>query len=97
MKTNILIEIKKRKVFEILEHYSYSHDMAPFIFRKVEEVQADLSTSTQKWHNLNNQHEQLKREKEREIETLNAKHDNTIATVNNKLDDLVSLDRNFKC
>ena len=75
----------------------YSHYMAPFIFRKVEEVQADLSTSTQKWHNLNNQHEQLKREKEREIETLNAKHDTTIATVNNKLDDLVSLDRNFKC
>ena len=82
-------------MFEILKNLPFSHDMGPFIFRKVEEVQADLSTSTQKWHNLNNQHEQLKREKEREIETLNAKHDTTIATVNNKLDDLVSLDRNM--
>ena len=68
-----------------------------FIFyRKIEELQADLSTSTQKWHNLNNQHEQVKREKEREIETLKAKNDDNISNVNSKLDDLVSTLHSFK-
>ena len=48
-----------------------------------------MSTSTQKWHNLNDKLEQLRREKEREIETLKINHDNNLSTVNTQLDDMV--------
>lgn len=58
-------------------------------FRKIEDLQADLSTSTQKWHNLNDKLEQLKREKGREIETLVANHNNNVSSFNSKLDDMV--------
>ena len=72
------------------------HAFCFIFYRKIEELQADLSTSTQKWHNLNNQHEQVKREKEREIETLIAKNHDNISNVNSKLDDLVSTLHSFK-
>ena len=61
-------------------------------FRKLEELQADLSTSTQKWHNLNNKFETSMREKEREIENLAAKNDEIKSTLTSNLEDVVSSD-----
>lgn len=60
-------------------------------YRKLEDLQADLSTSTQKWHNLNNQHETAMREKEREIEALNSKLEETRSSLTGDLQDVVSL------
>ena len=63
-----------------------------FGYRKLEEVQVDLSTSTQKWHNLNNTLETTMREKEREIEILNNKHKETESKLNGELEDVVRTD-----
>ena len=77
-----------QKEIQILELKS---NLSKYNFRKVEDLQADLSTSTQKWHNLNDKLEQLRREKEREIETLKINHDNTLSTLNTQLDDMVGI------
>lgn len=59
-------------------------------FRKIEDLQADLSTSTQKWHNLNNKFETSMREKEREIAMFTTNHAEIKSTLTSNLEDVVS-------
>jgi len=59
-------------------------------YRKLEEVQADLSTSSQKWHTKENEHETVLREREREVEALNVKLEETRSTLMGDLQDVVS-------
>lgn len=73
-----------------LQKYKLMNKWIYLVSRKLEELQADLSTSTQKWHNLNNQLETSMREKEREIETLKTKNDETNASLTSNIEDLVS-------
>lgn len=73
--------------------FLYKQSLASTFFslcRKLEEVQADLSTSTQKWHSLNNKHESAMREKEREIEGLNSQLEDTKNSLTGDLQDVVS-------
>ncbi|XP_052215294.1 CAP-Gly domain-containing linker protein 1-like isoform X2 [Dreissena polymorpha] len=56
--------------------------------RKLEELQGDLLTSTQKWHSLNDQHESAMRAKGRELEMLQQKHTEVQSSLAGELEDL---------
>ena len=59
-------------------------------YRKVAELQASLSDSTQKIGKLNEELEQKKVESEKETEILIAKHEEDLKSFQQRLDDAVS-------
>ncbi len=62
----------------------------PRDFRKVAELQASLSSSTQKIGKLSESIEQQKVESEREVEVLVSKHEEDLKSFQQRLDDAVS-------
>ncbi|XP_021352247.1 CAP-Gly domain-containing linker protein 1-like [Mizuhopecten yessoensis] len=56
--------------------------------RKIQELQTDLSNSTQKWGRINDQLTQLQLEREREKENLISKHEENINTFRSQIEDM---------
>ncbi|XP_052801595.1 CAP-Gly domain-containing linker protein 1-like isoform X4 [Mya arenaria] len=97
-RSNQLLEEKKQLDLQVTEMMKNSGDSSHQLSmlneqlgqknRKIEDLQADLSTSTQKWHSLNDKLESSMREKDREIEMLNNKHEGIRSQLTSDMDDI---------
>ena len=68
---------------------------AVMCYRKVEELQRDLSSSTQKIAKLNDDLDRLQQEREREVGEIVNKHKEEVSLLQGQLDDMVRFGLNF--
>ena len=62
----------------------------PCIYRKIQDLQADLSSSTQQSAKLREEKDRLRKDAEKERENLSVKHNDVVNTIKLTLQDVVS-------